>query len=177
MKQETLNKGVQQKFIIGYSNDINVTESLMQFKDEADADFRAEEWVTVYADTLKEAFDKYQEAFEAWHKEQSKIHPKLSKHTKGHYWIEESNEDFDKIFIWCDNGELESLLICQMDSDTPEDLANAKRIVTAVNCFDEMLEVLENAKNALQYFQDEQELEVDETYGKINSLLAKLNNQ
>lgn len=64
------------KFYIGYHVEPNVSEGLVQFKDAADADWSSEEWCEVEAETLEEAFSKYEESFEAWRGEQSKLYPK-----------------------------------------------------------------------------------------------------
>lgn len=60
------------KFIIGYdmediqNNDIN---TLVEYKSVKEADYNAEEWVLVEADTLEEAKEKYEECFLAWQNE------------------------------------------------------------------------------------------------------------
>lgn len=64
------------KFYIGYHSDINVSEGLVQFSSAEDADYSSEEWCEVEADTLQEAYDKYEESFLAWRGEQSKLYPK-----------------------------------------------------------------------------------------------------
>ena len=64
------------KFYIGFPSDINVSEGLVQYKSAEEAAWNTEEWCTVEADTLQEAFDGYEKAFELWRGEQSKLHPK-----------------------------------------------------------------------------------------------------
>ena len=64
-----------EKFFIGYNEDINVTEGLMQFRDETHAEDSSEEWCEVEAETLEEAFEKYEESFLAWRGKQSELYP------------------------------------------------------------------------------------------------------
>ena len=69
---------INKEFIIGYHSDENVTEGLMEFKNETDADFLAEEWCKVTATSFEEACKKYDESFLKWKGEQSKLSPKKS---------------------------------------------------------------------------------------------------
>jgi len=52
-------------FILGYKN---LDEGLVEFKSKKEADYEAQEWVEIEADTLEEAKSKYEICFENWQK-------------------------------------------------------------------------------------------------------------
>lgn len=59
------------KFILGYPFDTEVAiENLKEYPDKNTADFEAEEWCEVEAETLDDAKQKYENAFTEWQKQQ-----------------------------------------------------------------------------------------------------------
>lgn len=54
------------KFFIGYHSNPNYSEALVQFNSAEHADNDSDEWCEVEADSLQEAYDKYEEAFAEW---------------------------------------------------------------------------------------------------------------
>jgi hypothetical protein len=54
------------KFFIGYHSNPNYSEALVQFSSAEQADNDSEEWCEVEADSLQEAYDKYEETFADW---------------------------------------------------------------------------------------------------------------
>lgn len=57
------------KYILGYLPEDDMGK-LVEFVDEADANWRSEEWLVVYAANIEAARVKYEKQFEHWQKAQ-----------------------------------------------------------------------------------------------------------
>ena len=66
------------KFILGYTIE-NDMSKFTQFKNKKEANYEAEEWVEIEADSLEEAEAKYEEAFINWQKSEEE---KYKSHTQ-----------------------------------------------------------------------------------------------
>lgn len=154
----------QKKFIIGYSD---LTEGLIQFTSQADADFNAEEWVEVEAETIEEAFANYETAFEAWHKKQSTLSPKtaapdsngrfignvdeLEAGTPGQWEAVYNTEHFPgQACIYGNDGDTDGRVIAVMDTNDETDAANIALVCSAPQLKDENEQLKEDKKELIE---------------------------